>query len=140
MLPTHAEAIEVVESDAKLIAVVIKAAYEPQGTQFLTQDDAEQQVGFIVYPKGGRIPAHTHLPMARQLSTTAETLVVRRGKVEASLYNDERELVATRTLEVGDVLVLVSGGHGFRMREDTVLLEIKQGPYYGLEEKQVWGD
>jgi len=31
---------------------------------------------------------------------------------------------------------LVGGGHGFRMQEDTVLLEIKQGPYLGLGEKE----
>jgi hypothetical protein len=37
---------------------------------------------------------------------------------------------------VGDVVVLLDGGHGFRMLEDTVLLEIKQGPYSGLGEKE----
>lgn len=36
---------------------------------------------------------------------------------------------------MGDVLVLVDGGHGFRMTEDTVLVEIKQGPYLGLDDK-----
>ena len=31
---------------------------------------------------------------------------------------------------------MTGGGHGFCMLEDTVLLEIKQGPYTGLEEKE----
>jgi hypothetical protein len=39
-------------------------------------------------------------------------------------------------LAEGDVMVLVAGGHEFRMREDTVLLEIKQGPYPGVAEKE----
>ena len=30
----------------------------------------------------------------------------------------------------------VGGGHGFRMIEDTVLFEIKQGPYGGPAEKE----
>ena len=50
--------------------------------------------------------------------------------------NDERELVATRELQTGDIRLMVSGGHGFRLIEDTVFLKIKQGPYTGLDEKE----
>ena len=35
----------------------------------------------------------------------------------------------------GDVLMLISGGHGFRMIENTVFLEVKRGPYIGPEGK-----
>ena len=45
-------------------------------------------------------------------------------------------LVATRELLPGDIMLMVGGGHGFRMLEDTVLLEVKQGPYTGLDEKE----
>jgi hypothetical protein len=44
-------------------------------------------------------------------------------------------MVVTREMHVGDILIAVSGGHGFRVLEDTVLLEIKQGPYPGGAEK-----
>jgi hypothetical protein len=54
----------------------------------------------------------------------------------ADIYSDERELIASRELCEGDVILLVAGGHGFRMLQDTVLLEIKQGPYTGIEEKE----
>ena len=33
-------------------------------------------------------------------------------------------------------MLMVGGGHGFRMLEDTVFLEVKQGPYTGLDEKE----
>jgi len=62
--------------------------------------------------------------------------VVQRGRCLMDIYNDGRELVATRELQAGDVMLIVGGGHGFRMLEDTVFLEIKQGPYTGLEEKE----
>jgi hypothetical protein len=61
---------------------------------------------------------------------------VRRGRCEIDIYNNERELVATRQLHQGDIMLMVDGGHGFRMIEDTVFLEVKQGPYTGLEEKE----
>jgi hypothetical protein len=45
-------------------------------------------------------------------------------------------LVAPRELNVGDVMLVVGGGHGFCMLEDTVFLEIEQGPYTGEDEKE----
>jgi hypothetical protein len=33
------------------------------------------------------------------------------------------------------VIVLVSGGHGFEMLEETEMIEVKQGPYTGDADK-----
>lgn len=64
-------------------------------------------------------------------------LVVKKGRCQIDIYKDDRELVATRELHTGDVMLMVGGGHGFRMLvEDTVFLEIKQGPCTGLDEKE----
>ncbi len=63
-------------------------------------------------------------------------LIVKRGRCEIDIYNDARELVATRELRQGDVMLMIAGGHGFRMIEDTILLEVKQGPYTGVDEKE----
>ncbi len=35
----------------------------------------------------------------------------------------------------GDVILLASGGHGFEMIEDSEILEVKQGPYTGDQDK-----
>ena len=67
---------------------------------------------------------------------TSEVLILLRGRCEMDVYNDQRELVATRELRQGDLMLMVGGGHGFRMQEDTVFLEVKQGPYTGLDEKE----
>ncbi|MCK4727142.1 MAG: hypothetical protein KAT29_15120, partial [Anaerolineales bacterium] len=75
-------------------------------------------------------------PLERHIVGTSEVLVVKKGRCQIDIYNDAQELVATRELRAGDVLLLVSGGHGFHMLEDTVFLEIKQGPYIELDEKE----
>ncbi len=90
----------------------------------------------IVYPAGGGVPRHLHRNLERHLVGTSEVLIVRRGRCEMDVYNDQRELVATRQLHQGDLMLMVGGGHGFRMQEDTVFLEVKQGPYTGLDEKE----
>ncbi|TMB70615.1 MAG: hypothetical protein E6J54_13865 [Deltaproteobacteria bacterium] len=108
----------------------------PAKTTFVTPPEFKQQVGFVVYPAGGAIQRHDHRPLVRHLVGTSEVLVVQNGRCEIDIYNDNRQLVATRELRRGDIMLMVGGGHGFRMLEDTVFLEIKQGPYTGEAEKQ----
>jgi len=130
------EHVERIEWQGRLLVVIIRAELTPAQTMFFTPPELKQQVGFVVYPQGGEIERHVHVPLERRLVGTSEVLVVRRGRCEMDIYNDEKQLVATRELRAGDIMLLVNGGHGFRMLEDTVFLEIKQGPYSGLEEKE----
>ena len=57
----------------------------------------------------------------------SEVLIVRQGCCDVDFYDNNRQLVATRELNEGDLLLMVAGGHGFCMLEDAVLLEVKQG-------------
>ena len=59
--------------------------------------------------------------------------MIQQGRCEVDVYSEDRRLVATCELRLGDILIAVGGGHGFRVLEDLVLLEIKQGPYPGHE-------
>jgi mannose-6-phosphate isomerase-like protein (cupin superfamily) len=118
------------------LCYIIRSAYLPDRTTFLTPPEFKQQVGYIVYPAGSEIARHVHRPLERHLVGTSEVLIVKKGRCLIDIYNDDRELVATRELYPGDIMLMVGGGHGFRMLEDTVLLEIKQGPYTGVDEKE----
>jgi hypothetical protein len=133
--------IEKIEHEGRILAYIIPSTARPERTTFLTPPEDKQQVGFVVYPGGGTIKRHYHKPMKREIHGTSEVLVVRSGLCEVDLYDthgDERKLVTTKTLKTGDVLVLVSGGHGFRVKEDTVFLEVKQGPYLGMDDKEAF--
>jgi len=126
---------ERIPAEGPLLAL-IASGDDPDETTFPTPPELGFQLGFVVYPDGGEIQRHDHRPLERRLTGTSEALVVRSGRCEIDLYDDERQLVATRELRAGDVILIVGGGHGFRMLEDTVLLEVKQGPYTGLDEKE----
>jgi hypothetical protein len=129
------EHVEKIASGEKPLAYIIRAEMSPAKTTFVTPPEFKQQVGFIVYSAGGEIQRHDHRLLERHLVGTSEVLVVQRGRCEIDIYNDDRKLVATRELRRGDIMLMVGGGHGFRMLEDTVFLEIKQGPYTGEDEK-----
>ena len=120
----------------KPLCYIVRATLSPERTTFLTPAEFNLQVGYIVYPAGHEIPRHVHLPIERRIVGTGEVLLVRKGRCEIDVYTDDRQLVATRELREGDIMIMVEGGHGFRMLEDTVLLEVKQGPYPGVEEKE----
>ena len=128
--------VEIVSFGDQILCHIVRAALRPEQTQFLTPPDFKQQVGFVVYPKGGTIARHVHRQLERRLVGTSEVLILRAGRCEIDIFNDDRTLVATRELAEGDVVLMVGGGHGFRILEDTVFLEIKQGPYIGVDEKE----
>jgi hypothetical protein len=128
--------IETIRDGKDPLAYIVRASNEPTSTVFATPDDSIQQVGFIVHPAGAEIGRHFHEPIERAITGTPEVLIVRQGRCEIDIYNSDEELVATRELQPDDVMVMVGGGHGFRMLEDTILLEVKQGPYFGPDEKR----
>ena len=130
------EPIETITDQNQVLCVLIRNELIPDKTIFLTPPEYKQQVGFVVYPKGGEIARHTHVALPRQLMGTSEVLIVKRGHCLIDIYNDAQALIATRELCEGDLMLMVGGGHGFRMLEDTVFLEIKQGPYLNVIEKE----
>ena len=125
-------------SNGQALCYVIRGSTKPGLTTFITPPDAKQQVGFIVYPKGGVIARHIHRPLERHIIGMAEVLVVRSGHCQIDVYDDQENLVTVRDLYQNDVVLMVGGGHGFKIIEDTVLLEIKQGPYLGADDKRLF--
>jgi quercetin dioxygenase-like cupin family protein len=128
--------METIAENGVVLAYIARAGSPPRQTTYLTPDDCNLQVGHVVYPAGGEIPRHVHLPIERHLVGSTEVLVVQQGRCKVDVYSDDRRVVATCELRVGDILIAVAGGHGFHVLEDTVLLEIKQGPYPGVAEKE----
>jgi hypothetical protein len=130
--------VEIITAKGQTLCYVIRKNVQPGKTTFITPPDGKQQVGFIVYPKGGVIARHTHKPLERRIVGMAEVVVVRSGHCQIDLYDESLMLVTTRDLFTGDVVLMVGGGHGFQIIEDTVLLEIKQGPYLGKDDKELF--
>lgn len=136
MMLDSVEPIKHVTWNGQFIATILRRDFRPEKTTFVTPDAYYQQTGLVVYPAGGVITRHVHLPLQRHLIGTPETILVRAGTVEVDLFGLDRTPLGTWVLEQGDLIILAGGGHGFRCLEDTILLEVKQGPYTGLKEKE----
>jgi len=119
----------------KTLAIIIKNNYSKDGVEFFTPNDYSQQLAYMSHKKGKKIDAHIHNKVTRDVQLTQEVLVIRKGKLRIDFYTQKQEYVESRIVEGGDVILLASGGHGFEVLEDLEMIEIKQGPYSGDEDK-----
>ena len=101
----------------------------------MTPHDFPKQLGFLKHPKGYIVKPHTHKPIPRQITDTQEVLFIRKGRCRVNLYDTEGNSLDARELEGGDIILLARGGHGLEMLEDTEIIEVKQGPYLGEDDK-----
>ena len=123
------------KSDSAVLAIVISSPPRPEGIKFVTSHSSQFQIGLMGWGAGHRIPAHSHRVIPRKIDRTSEVLFIRKGKVKMSLFTDDGDLLTNSTLSAGDIVTLFEGGHGFEILEDAEIVEIKQGPYLGEDEK-----
>ena len=127
--------IENITHNKVVLSVIIRAAYQKEGISFFTPDNFSQQLGYMNRPQGYVIPPHVHNLVPREVSLTQEVLYIKSGKVRVDFYDDDKNYLQSSILLKGDVILLAHGGHGFEMLEQSEMIEIKQGPYCGEEDK-----
>lgn len=132
--------VEVISDGEQPLMYLIHGDWMPEKTEFLTPDYFGQQMGMIVRGAEERVTPHMHLPVVREVRGTTECVMVRKGSCDIDIYDCSKRLMTTRRLHTGDIALLLGGGHGFRMCEDTILFEVKQGPYVGTRDKERFGE
>lgn len=88
------------------------------------------------HPQGKVIDAHVHNLVHRNVVLTQEVLVIKKGMLRVDFYDEYEDYLESRTIGAGDVILLVSGGHGFKVLEELEMIEVKQGPYAGVDDKK----
>ncbi len=128
-------AVEHIVHGLEPIALIVRAEFNEPGIHFFTPANFSQQVAFMKHRQGKRIAPHVHNLVSRQVLYTQEVIFVRQGRVKVNLYSSDREYITSSVLSSGDVILLCGGGHSFEMLEETSMLEVKQGPYAGEDDK-----
>ena len=127
--------IETLESGRQLLAVIVSGRFREPGIHFFTPNDLSQQLAYMRHPAGKVIDPHVHNPVSRNVHYTQEVLFIKRGKLRVDFYDDAQTYLESRVLEEGDVILLATGGHGFEVLEEVEMIEVKQGPYAGDQDK-----
>jgi mannose-6-phosphate isomerase-like protein (cupin superfamily) len=127
--------IEKITYHQQLLALIVSHQFNKPGIHFFSPDDLSQQLAYMRHPTGKIIQPHVHNPVPREVEYTQEVLFIKKGRLRVDFYNDQQDYLESRLLEAGDVILLVTGGHGFEVVEEIEMIEVKQGPYVGERDK-----
>ncbi len=127
--------IERITQGDHLLAIIIRSTFHQEGIAFFTESNFSQQLGYMNRPKGYVIEPHRHNLVLREVVHTQEVLLIKSGKVRVDFYDDDQNYLESKILNMGDVILLAYGGHGFEMLEPSEMIEVKQGPYVSDRDK-----
>ncbi|MGA1845390.1 MAG: hypothetical protein ACMUIS_12570 [bacterium] len=127
--------ILVFKEGEQILAIVIRNDFSKEGIEFFTPADFSQQMAYMKHKKGKTIKAHRHNLVKREVHFTQEVLFIKRGRLKVDLYSSSKEYMESVVLGPGDIILLASGGHGFEILDDLEMIEVKQGPYAGDQDK-----
>ena len=133
--------IEKIEWQGKLLALIVRHRFDNEGVNFVTEENSPLQVGVLKHPQGFRIKPHIHRASKKIITTVQEVLHVEYGRVGVNFYGVNGEQIESAVMNMGDTILLIAGGHGFDILEDSKIIEVKQGPYEGVErDKKLLGN
>lgn len=127
--------IESIQCEGRQLALIVRHKYKSDGIEFFTPSTYSQQLGYMSRPAGYVIPPHVHNPVKREVQYTKEVLFIKCGVVRVDFYGEDKTYLQSSLLLAGDIILLAFGGHGFQILEDAEIIEVKQGPYAGEQDK-----
>ncbi|QQG46216.1 MAG: hypothetical protein HYY55_04650 [Candidatus Niyogibacteria bacterium] len=116
--------------DGKNILIGLLSSAIEGGINPVTEPEEALQVLGVKHSKGAEVAAHRYAPRRRVTTALQKCLVVRDGKVRATLYGTDDRPFKEITLKSGDIFVLLRGGYHLKFLSDTDMIEIKNGPHY----------
>jgi len=120
----------------KLYALIIKESYQnKKGISFFTKNDSNQQIGFMSHPKNYIIKPHKHQKRETKIYLTTEVIILQKGKLRVDFYDTKKKYLFSVIVKKNQIIMLVHGGHGFKVLEPIKMLEIKQGPFVSNKDK-----
>ncbi len=121
---------------SKILAIIIKGNYlKKRGVNFFTNPKLNQQVAYMNHPKNHLIQPHTHKNSLRKIKGTTEVLIILDGILKINFFDNKKKYIFSKIAQKNDIIILLTGGHGFEVKKNCKMIEVKQGPYSKSEDK-----
>jgi len=133
--------IETIIHRKKTFALIIrnKIQFKKKGVNFLTKEKDLLQVGFLKHNKKHIIKSHIHVKQKRLVNFSSEVLIIKKGELKVNFFNTYgKKILKAKVLYKNDIIVLFQGGHGFEVRKNCEIIEVKQGPYLKEKDKKLF--
>ena len=123
-------------TDGKLVAkVFLYKKKKFKGIEFFTPNKFNLQVGLMVHSKSHIIKPHFHINRKKVIRNMSELLIIFSGRLKVYFYNKKMARSKSVILNKKDMVLLISGGHWFKVLKKLEMLEVKQGPFSGDTDK-----
>ena len=128
--------IKNISVEKKIVAKVFKYQNKSfKGIKFFTSNNLNMQVGLMGHSKNHIIKPHFHINRKKIVKQMSELLIIFSGQLKVFFYNKKKLRAKSVTINKKDMILLLSGGHGFKVLKKLEMLEIKQGPFIGDKDK-----
>lgn len=132
--------IQKIVVDNEVLALFIKRDIinELNKTTIFTPDEWKIQVGYNIHKSGDVVSKHYHIRSGNiSKDIGVEALYVIKGLIKIYIYNPKnKSLITTFKAGEGD-LVIMKSGHKVEYLKDSILLQVKEGPYPGENEDKI---
>ena len=81
------------------------------------------------HPKNYTINPHFHRKINRKINSTTEVLIIINGILKVNFYSKNKRYLFSKLAKKNDIIILLTGGHGFKIIKNCKFIEVKQGPY-----------
>jgi len=122
--------IERIYNKKKLYALIVRSEFrKKKGINFFTPEDTNQQFGYMKHDKGHIIKPHKHKKRATKIFYTTEVIIIFKGSLRVDFYDQKQKYLFSKIIKEKDIIMLIHGGHGFKVLKKVEMIEVKQGPY-----------
>ena len=128
--------IEKINYKKKLLALIVRSNFrKKKGINFFTPNESTQQFGYMKHQKYHVIKPHLHKKRTTKILYTTEVIIMLKGLMRVDFYTGKKKYLFSKTVKKNDIIMLVHGGHGFKVLKDVEMVEVKQGPYSLIKDK-----
>jgi hypothetical protein len=128
--------IEKIVYKKKLLGLIVRGSYRnKKGITFFTPKSSTQQFGYMKHKKKYIIKPHLHKKRLTKILYTSEVILLLKGILRVDFYNLKKKYLFSKIIKDKDIIMLVHGGHGFKVLKNVEMIEIKQGPYILSKDK-----
>lgn len=122
----------------QLLHIINRKADVQPGRKDLVEADQWLQIATIRQSNGVTYKPHRHIISHSEPHIVQESWIVITGLVQVVLYDTDNSILHTDVLEPGDCSITLMGGHTYKfMAADSYVVEVKTGPYFGVEKDKI---
>ena len=75
------------------------------------------------------VKPHRHNKRLTKIIMTTEVIILFKGILRVDFYVNKTKYLFSKKIFEKDIIMLLNGGHGFKVLKDVEMLKVKQGPY-----------